>query len=66
MGADFTRAFAAIFPELAEKNGVAFIPFLLAGVGGRAELTQPDGIHPNVAGHAIVAETEWTVLKPLL
>jgi acyl-CoA thioesterase-1 len=66
MGADFTRAFAAIFPELAEKNGVALILFLLEGVGGRPELNQPDGIHPNVQGHAIVAETVWTVLKPLL
>lgn len=66
MGADFTRAFAAIFPELTEKNGVALIPFLLEGVGGRPEFNQPDGIHPNVQGHAIVAETVWKVLKPLL
>jgi acyl-CoA thioesterase-1 len=66
MGADFTRAFAAIFPELTEKNGVPLIPFLLEGVGGRPELNQPDGIHPNVPGHAIVAETVWTVLQPLL
>jgi acyl-CoA thioesterase-1 len=66
MGADFTRAFAAIFPELAEKNGMTLIPFLLEGVGGRPELNQPDGIHPNVQGHAIVMETVWTVLKPLL
>jgi len=66
MGADFTRAFAAIFPELAEKNGVTLIPFLLEGVGGRPEFNQPDGIHPNVQGHALVAETVWKVLKPLL
>jgi acyl-CoA thioesterase-1 len=66
MGADFTRAFAAIFPELAKTNGVTLIPFLLEGVGGRPELNQADGIHPNVQGHAIVAETVWTVLKPLL
>jgi acyl-CoA thioesterase-1 len=66
MGADFTRAFAAIFPELAEKNGVPLIPFLLEGVGGWPEFNQPDGIHPNVQGHAIVAETVWKVLQPLL
>jgi acyl-CoA thioesterase-1 len=66
MGADFTRAFAAIFPELAEKNGLTLIPFLLEGIGGRPEFNQPDGIHPNAAGHAIVAETVWTVLQPLL
>lgn len=66
MGTDFTRAFAAIFPELAEKNGVTLVPFLLERVGGRPELNQPDGIHPNVQGHAIVAETVWKVLQPLL
>jgi acyl-CoA thioesterase-1 len=66
MGTDFTRAFAAIFPKLAKTNGVTLIPFLLEGVGGRPELNQPDGIHPNVQGHTIVAETVWTALKPLL
>ena len=66
MGADFTRAFAAIFSELAEKNHVTFVPFLLEGVGGRPELNQPDGIHPTAEGHAAVAETVWAVLKPLL
>ena len=66
MGADFTRAFAAIFPELAKKNDAPLIPFLLEGVGGRPEFNQPDGIHPNIQGHAIVAETVWTVLRPLL
>lgn len=66
MGAEFTRAFAAIFPELAERNHVGLIPFLLEGVAGRPEFDQPDGIHPNVRGHAIVAETVWKALKPLL
>ena len=66
MGADFTRAFAAIFPELAKKNHVVLIPFLLEGVGGRPELNQSDGIHPTAEGHAAVAETVWAVLKPLL
>jgi len=51
---------------LAEKNGVALIPFLLAGVGGRPELNQADGIHPTPKGHARVAETIWTTLRPLL
>jgi acyl-CoA thioesterase-1 len=66
MGAEFRRAFAAVFPELAEKNHTVLIPFLLDGVAGRSGLNQPDGIHPNVPGHAMVAETVWKVLKPLL
>lgn len=66
MGTDYTRAFAAIYPELAEKHRTALIPFLLEDVGGIPEMNQPDGIHPTAAGHVKVAETVWKVLQPLL
>jgi acyl-CoA thioesterase-1 len=66
LGADYTRAFAAIYPELAEKNKLPFIPFLLEGVGGHPELNQPDGIHPTPAGHLIVAQNVWKILQALL
>jgi acyl-CoA thioesterase-1 len=66
MGADFTGAFAAIFPELAQKNRLPLIPFLLEGVAGRPEINQADGIHPTEKGHALVAETVWFVLKSRL
>lgn len=66
MGEDYAREFAATFPAVAARNQVTFIPFLLAGVAGRAELNQPDGIHPNAAGAAVVAENVWAALHPLL
>jgi acyl-CoA thioesterase-1 len=66
LGADYTRAFAAIYPALAEKNHVVLVPFLLDRVGGVASLNQNDAIHPNVQGHAILAETVWKYLEPLL
>lgn len=66
MGEDYTRAFAAVYPALAEKNRLTLVPFLLEGVGGREELNQPDGIHPTAAGHTILAATIWKVLQPLL
>ena len=66
MGEEFTRAFAAIFPALAEKNHLPLIPFLLAGLAGKPGLVQPDGIHPTAQGAAVVAETVWGALKPLL
>ena len=66
MGPAYAQAFAKIFPELAEKNRTAFIPFLLEGVGGVPELNLPDGIHPTAEGHRKVAENVWAVLKPLL
>ena len=66
MGATYTNAFRNIFPSLAAKNKCALIPFLLQNVGGIPRLNQPDGIHPNPAGHHIVAENVWKILKPLL
>jgi acyl-CoA thioesterase-1 len=66
MGEEYDAAFRAIYPPLAAKNRAALIPFLLAGVGGRRELNQDDRIHPNAAGHALVAENVWKVLRPIL
>jgi len=66
MGGDYGRAFSAIFPTLAEKNNMAFVPFLLEGVAGEATLNQDDGIHPTKEGHKIMAENVWAVLEPYL
>jgi acyl-CoA thioesterase I len=66
MGPDFTQAFQKMFPEIAEKNAAVLVPFLLEGVGGRADLNQPDRIHPTAKGHALIAETVWKILRPLL
>ncbi len=36
------------------------------GVGGRPELMQDDGIHPNAQAQARLADNVWPHLKPLL
>ena len=66
MGEDYTRRFASVFPATAEKERVELIPFLLEGVGGRPQYNQADGIHPNAAGHALIAGALWPVLRPHL
>lgn len=66
MGQDYTTEFKTIFPELAEKNNLALIPFLLKDVGGVPELNQADGIHPTVDGHKILAKNVWAVLAPII
>lgn len=66
MGADYARQYASAFREVAREERVSLIPFLLEGVGGRPELNQADGIHPTAAGHAVVAETVWRALQPML
>lgn len=66
MGTTYTKEFRGLFKELATKNKAVLIPFLLERVGGIPKLNQPDGIHPTPAGHKIVANTVWKVLKPVL
>lgn len=66
MGQTYTTEFKNIYTELAEKNSMTLIPFLLEGVGGEPELNQQDGIHPNKEGSRIVAENVWQKLEKLL
>ena len=65
-GPAYTQALAAVYPELAQRHDAALIEFLLEDVALHGELMQPDGIHPNAAGQAIVFANVWRVLGPLL
>lgn len=66
MGADYSNQFKSLFPELARKNDLVLVPFLLQGVGGIPDLNQGDGIHPTAAGQKILAENVWKQLQPIL
>jgi len=66
LGADYEAKFQRVFNAVAQKNHALLIPFLLADVGGRRDLNQPDSIHPTEAGQKVIAETVWQTLKPLL
>jgi acyl-CoA thioesterase-1 len=65
-GERYTSDFRAMFPDLARRNGVTLLPFLLEGVAGHRDLNQADGIHPNMAGERVVAENIWRALRPHL
>lgn len=66
LGADYGRAFNAIYPRLAKKHGVALYPFFLDGVAGEPAMNQPDGLHPNAKGvDEIVQRILPSVLKLL-
>jgi acyl-CoA thioesterase-1 len=62
---DFLNRLSAMYSGLAEKNHVALVPDTLEGVAGDPNLTILDGLHPNAAGHRIVAENIWRVLEPI-
>jgi acyl-CoA thioesterase-1 len=65
-GQEYATAFRQAYRDVAQQERVLFIPFLLDRVAGQSALNLSDGIHPNAQGTAIVAETVWTVLRPLL
>jgi acyl-CoA thioesterase I len=66
LGTAYVTRFRRVYSDLARQHDAALVPFLLDGVAGEASLNIADGIHPNDAGHRIMAATVWDVLGPLL
>lgn len=65
-GRAYSEAFAALYPQLAQSEGVPLVPFLLAGVGGVPGLMQADGIHPTAAAQPRLLANVWPALQGLL
>lgn len=68
-GRRYGEDFAALFKRVADAEGAALVPFLLAGVadGPDAEaLFQRDRIHPTAEAHPRILDNVWPVLQPLL
>jgi acyl-CoA thioesterase-1 len=66
LGVDYGRAFERIYPELAAKYGVVLYPFFLDGVAADRALTQPDGLHPNAAGVAVIVRRILPTVQELI
>jgi acyl-CoA thioesterase-1 len=64
-GPEYIAAFRSVYRDLAAKDKVALIPFLLEGVGGTSRM-QRDGLHPTAEGNRLVAATVVRYLMPLL
>jgi acyl-CoA thioesterase-1 len=65
-GEEYKRAFDQIFPELARMHHLTFYPFLLEGVAMQPELNQPDGLHPNERGVAVLVDKIAPVVAGLI
>jgi acyl-CoA thioesterase-1 len=61
-GLRYVRRFNAVYPDLARRNDLPLVPFLLQGVAGVDSLNQADMMHPTAAGQRKVAETVWPVV----
>jgi len=56
LGAEYDRAFDAIYPALSKAYDVALYPFFLDGVAGDPKLNQADGMHPTTDGVEAIVE----------
>jgi acyl-CoA thioesterase-1 len=66
MGADYGRAFDAIFPDLAARFELIFYPFFLDGVAAERNLNQPDGLHPTPAGVDVIVARMLPMVENLV
>lgn len=65
-GEKYKNEFDKIFPELAIKFNVAFLPFLLDGVALKPEFNLKDGKHPNPKGVNLISKNLEQKLIDLL
>lgn len=65
-GKRYADMFQNVYGEVAQKTGVALVPFLMDGVGGHDGLMQADGIHPNQAAQPLLLAQVLKQLEPLL
>lgn len=56
LGKPYTDRFNAIYPDLAKAYDLPLYPFFLDGVALDRSLIQPDGLHPNAQGVAVIVE----------
>lgn len=66
LGHEYGKAFANIFPTLAEKHGVLFYPFFVEGIALKPDYNLPDGIHPNEKGVAEIVKNILASVERLI
>ena len=65
-GPQYTEAYYASFGQLAAREHLPLVPFLLEGIALDERNFQPDRLHPTAAVQGVLLNTVWVVLKPLL
>ncbi len=65
-GDRYTQAFSNTFEQLAQKNTVSYVPFILKGVATQPLLMQKDGIHPTAEAQPILLDNMWEAISRLL
>jgi acyl-CoA thioesterase-1 len=65
-GRDYADRFFAMYGALSKSAKVPLAPFMLDGVAEKADLFQPDRLHPLAEAHPIILANIWPHLLPIL
>jgi acyl-CoA thioesterase I len=65
-GTGYTEKFRQTYADIARQKKTAFVPFLFDGFAENARYFQPDRVHPTSEAQALMLETVWKGLRPLL
>jgi acyl-CoA thioesterase-1 len=65
-GTAYTEKFQRTFVDLSRSRKTALVPFLFEGFAEDARYFQSDRVHPTTEAQALMLDTIWTGLKPLL
>jgi acyl-CoA thioesterase-1 len=65
-GPQYTQDFDAAFRDLAKREKITLLPFLLEPIALDQSAFQPDGLHPTAAAQPKILDHLWNALKPLL
>ena len=63
-GQQYTKQFKDLYSKLAIQEGIALVPFFMAGVVSNKDLFQSDNIHPNVTAQPILFKNVWDAMAP--
>ncbi len=65
-GIDYAAQFRDMYAELAARDAIALVPFLLEGIADKPELFQRDQLHPTAEAQPRIADNVWPALAPVL
>jgi acyl-CoA thioesterase-1 len=65
-GMAYTEKFQQTFADVARQRKTAFVPFLFQGFADDLSYFQTDRVHPTAEAQALMLDTVWKGLEPLL
>jgi acyl-CoA thioesterase I len=65
-GIDYTDEFRRVYADVAKREKVPLVPFLLEGLVDKPEMFQADQLHPTAAAQPRIVDNVWPTLAPLL